>query len=430
MLSKRNIYSIGIAIIIFLTGLFLVNLFWYRPFFIKHFFWKEMILSLQNDPQRASNVDLPFLFKKSQFRLNDISIEALVNKKQHLQRYSGMLQGYQNQFLGSARRLDKQVIQWHLEMELKSMEYFLHENLLNPFNGIQVELPLYLAGQHNINSKKDAEAYLERVEQISTQLRAVKNRLKQAQSVGIVAPKKIIQQSILQMESLRRTDAENSLLYLDFKHKLDALKGGKFKDKMLEDLISLIETEVYPAYDNLIIYSRKLHVDAPPEQNLATQPGGSVYYEYLIQKNSTLMLSPDSLFTIANAEINRIKEEMVQALAALDIDSRPKNAIEKWKEIAQTPKFVPGNSIQGRLRCKKQLDSLVTESKQFVEEHLFELPKAEVQVKRVPEFIDFWSPFSYYQSTAMNKEYAWLLLFQYECPGPPSCFRLAKYDPI
>lgn len=405
MLSKRNIYSIAIALIIFLIALFVINLVWFRPFFIRHFFKKEMIAALKFDPQLASKANAPFLYRKSRSHLNDISPEALFKRKEHLEDVSEQLSKYNTKFLTSQNALSREIMQWHLTMELESLQFPFHDYPLNPYNGYQVELLSYLESHHRIKNKKDAEAYLERLRHIPDYLDQLKLRVYGSQQAATLPTRHILQQTIEQMEYFISLEPENNLLYLSFRQKIDSVKNIKRKEQLLNESLEIIRQQVYPAYRDLIQFTRPLVLDAKTEIGVGHLPNGEAYFTHILRKNTSLDLSPDSLFNLGIEETWRIKDEMIEQMAELGVDADRRNLIDLIREEINAKELILGNSIQGRLRCQEIIDSLFEVGRSVSASWFTEIPDVELQLDPVPIFRQKHSQNAYYEiSTPVSDE--------------------------
>jgi uncharacterized protein (DUF885 family) len=402
MFSKRNIYAIVIAIIIFLLAMFIVNLIWFRPFSVKIFYYKEMVQSLKHDPQTASKAKALYFYKRSRARLNDISPEGMDTRIKHYKKYSSWLNDYSEKGLFSNSGIDREMIQWHLDMEARESDFKYYDYPINPYNGFQVRLPSYLIKHHYIENKKDIKAYHDRLLSIPDYFDQLKERFAKSRQTGTLPPVKMLDVAIAQMEAFINEEPVNNPLYLSFKQKLDTIPNLRKKDAYLATTKEIIEQTVYPAYRDLIEFAASFRLLANKKIGVYNFPNGKAYYEYLIERQSSLDISPDSMFNLGISETWRIKDLLVEELSKIDSEVDRRNVIEKLKILGSEQQYRLDNSIQGRIQCRILLDSLVSNARVYTAEWFDKLPEASVTINRIPTFKEAISPIAYYEIAPMD----------------------------
>jgi uncharacterized protein (DUF885 family) len=396
MLSRRTVYLLIIALLISMIILFLVNLVWFRPVFIGPFFYKELYVALKKDPQLASSLKAPYLYRKSRDRLNDISPEAIAERMAHLDNYSAMLAKYNTRYLSRQNRLSLELIRQQLVTERELLAYPFHDYPLNPYNGLQIDLLYFLDSYHTVSNKKEAKAYLSRLAQIPVYLDQLKQRVERSEEAGTLPPAYLLQQTADQLEQFLRIDPENHSLFLSFKQKLDSLPRLKGKEKILEEALHLLNEDVYPAYRDLLEYTRSLRPDAPRQIGVAHLPEGNAYYQRLLEKHTGLHLPADTLYRMGIDETLRVREELIAALAQWGMASNRRNVIDKVRDLAQSGDHIPGNTIQGRIRCRELIDSVMKQVPDEMDAWFKNPPSAGWELRKVPVFLEHFAPAACY----------------------------------
>jgi uncharacterized protein (DUF885 family) len=156
-----------------------------------------------------------------------------------------------------------------------------------------------------------------------------------------------------------KADDEKNLFYTPFKD-MPAIIPADQQAKMRAEGLKLIRERVLPAYVKLLAFIRDVYI--PQARNtLAAEamPNGKAYYRAQILKFTTLDQDPDSIHALGVAEVAKIHEQMLRAMA----DSGFTGSFADFLHYLRTdPKFYPKTGAQLLERAAwiaKQVDGKV-----------------------------------------------------------------------
>lgn len=402
MLQKPNIYTLVIAVFILISAFFIVNFIWFRPIFIKHFFYRELIHGLKADPQITSKVKVPFFHKRARNKWNDLSLINQDLKPKRLKKQIRQLEKYDPEHLNHKNALSRQIILHHLNNEYDLATFATYNYYINPQTGVQIALADYLDASHHLENNKDVKAYIKRLALIPSVFDQIREIMEDQRMKNCLPPKFVLDQSVKQMQIFINSPPENNFLYSSLKSKIEGHNKIRNADKKLQEAAFILNTAVFPAYESLINYIERIKDDAPAEIGLWQYPDGELFYRHLLKKHSSMDIDPDSAYTIGIEETRRIKDEMIEVLNGMGTPSNQRTVIETIKGIASQPKFLIGNSIQGRIQWIATFDSLIKVGEQQIDTLFYSGPKSSLSVKRVPEYKQKESSVAYYEVPTLD----------------------------
>lgn len=100
---------------------------------------------------------------------------------------------------------------------------------------------------------------------------------------------------------------------------LDEIDGLSEADKQgfREAMLQAIETSVIPAYGLMLDYFDRVEPLATDDAGVWKLPDGDEYYAYMLRQETSTDLTPEEIHEIGLAEVERIQQEMYDALIAM-----------------------------------------------------------------------------------------------------------------
>ena len=124
-------------------------------------------------------------------------------------------------------------------------------------------------------------------------------------------------------------------------------------------------------------------------------PDGDAYYAYALRKNTTTTLKPEEVHDLGLREVARIETEMRAILDANGFAGRPIG--EAMDALGKDPRFHFSNDDKGRAEALAEYTRLITQATERCKQLFATLPKAKIEVRRVPEFKQATSAGAYYR---------------------------------
>jgi uncharacterized protein (DUF885 family) len=263
---------------------------------------------------------------------------------------------------------------------------------------VQSQLPNFMMTIHPVVSRKEARNYIKRLSKFGIKFDQVMEGLVIREQKGIIPPRFVVRRVIDEMTAFVNKPARENPLYTVFAEKLAKLEKISLKERqrLLDDAAVVIERTVYPAYQKLITYFTALEGKASEDDGVWKLPDGEAFYAHCLRSFTSTEYTPQQVHQTGLQEVERIETEMSAILTSLgysDISSPTK----RLAELAREERFLYPNDDTGREEALKEYQRLLDEMSAALDPYFAVRPKAKLQVKRVPEFMEKTSALAYYQ---------------------------------
>ncbi|HMJ06201.1 MAG TPA: DUF885 domain-containing protein, partial [Chthoniobacterales bacterium] len=129
-------------------------------------------------------------------------------------------------------------------------------------------------------------------------------------------------------------------------------------------------------------------------------PDGDAFYAYQLRQNTTTTLNPSEIHALGVAEVARIEAEM---RAILDANGFAGQAIgASLVALGKDPRFLFPNDDAGRTAALAEYTRLIDQALERSKQLFLTIPKAKIEVRRVPVFKEKTAPGAYYEGAALD----------------------------
>lgn len=385
---------------------FIVNLIWFRPFSLNLFYEKIFVTFLLEQPELLSTLGIAeqFGYRRHNAHLDDVSIAKMDRDFAAWHRYLDTLKSYDVAAQTPEQRVSTRVLRWFIENQLERERFRFHDYPVNQLAGVQNETPDFLINLHRIADRRGAEDYLARLGEVGRKFDQVLEGLVVREQKGVVPPRFVIERVLTEMRSFAGKPTMQNPLYVHFAAKVEALGdiGPAEKQALLERCSQAIETGVVPAYRKLITFFEGQLTRATRDDGVWKLPDGDAYYAYRLRSQTTTNLTPQAVHDLGLAEVARIEAEMQRILVAqgeLRSGESPGQAVAR---LSQDPRFLYPNTDEGRNAALADYKRMLAEQLDRSRALFGLIPKAPIEVRRVPEFKEATAPGAYYIPPAID----------------------------
>jgi len=400
----KKIILYVLAILLFALGIFSYKLIWGKPFHINHFFDRYLIGAAISEPEILTVVgviDNTFLDFHSN-KLSDASPEHTYKGIERDKQYQNTLRRYNRDRLSGQKAITYDMVDWLLETNIEGEPWMFHNYPVNQTFGIQSMLPNFMATNHQILDKNSAENYIKRLRAFETKFDQVRESVNYRTERGVIPPQFVIDHVLSEMNEFISHPVNENPLFENLEIALNELDNISEDEKrsLLEDAFSAIENEVTVGYGYLIGTFQELHPKAGQNVGVWALPDGEEYYRYLTRMHTTLSLSPEEVHQTGLEEVERIKNEMFGLFDEIGISGV--TVAERFAVLDDdSDMFYPDTA-----GVHEQIIADYSEQVNFLYDKTAPLfkrtPKADVEVRRVPEYSQDTAPFAYYNIPAMD----------------------------
>ena len=259
-----------------------------------------------------------------------------------------------------------------------------------------------MANQHRLLAPRDCEYYLSRLDAVSKKFDQLLESLRVREQKQILPPRFVVEKVLKEMNAFVAQPAAENILATSFKERAAKIKD--LTDTQRTDFQTRVESavqyRVYPAYQKLIDYFDGILPKTTTDDGVWKMPDGDAYYAYALRKNTTTPLKPEEVHDLGLREVTRIETEMRAILDSNGFAGRPIG--EALEALGKDPRFQFSNDDQGRTEALAEYTRLITQATERCKQMFAALPKAPIEVRRIPEFKQATSSGAYYQGAAMD----------------------------
>lgn len=268
---------------------------------------------------------------------------------------------------------------------------------LSQLSGAYQGIPDFLDSQHIIETRADADAYVARLSAFATALDQDSERQRADARLGAVAPDFALDLTLAQLSALRGKPAGETVLVESLVRRTRE-KG--IAGNWGPQAESIVTSAIFPALDRQIALVKKLRETASSDAGVWRIPEGPAYYADALANSTTTKLTPE--------EIHKIGLEQVADLTAridtiLKAEGMSQGTVgERLTALNADPKQLYPNTDEGRAALIAGLNADIRKMTALLPRAFSVLPKAPIEVRRVPVFIQDGAPNGYYNPAALD----------------------------
>ncbi|MEO8044639.1 MAG: DUF885 domain-containing protein [Spartobacteria bacterium] len=396
---------LGVVVAVVIAGaILLVNLIWFRPWNLNLFYEKVFAEVLFSEPELLSSLGLVEQFGITSHN-GKLSDESPAHQQKVFDRWKSdlaQLRKYPLDRQTSSQRLSTQVLEWFLAQEDEGEKWQWHNYPVNQLQGVQNQLPTFLANTHRLLSRQDCDYYLMRLNAVPKKFDQLLQSLRLREQKQILPPRFVVEEVLLEMSDFVAKPAAENVLATSFKERVGKIE--KLTEKDRADFQARVETairqSVYPSYRKLIDYFNGVLPKTTTDDGVWKLPDGDEFYAYALRQNTTTTLKPQELHDLGLAEVARIEGEMRALLDANGFAGQSIGAA--MDQLGKDPRFLFPNDDKGRADALAEYNHLIDRATDQCRQLFLTTPKAKCEVRRVEPFKEATAPGAYYEPGAMD----------------------------
>ena len=350
---------------------------------LKDAFWE---FSLREAPELATSL--------GDYRYNSLlSDHSLAHVQKIKHEYEQMLQKVQAVDAGGLSpedQLDKQLLLYTLNQRLEGIRLKVYEMPINQMFGAHLRYP-QLASTAPFDSVKHYDDYIARLHGVPSRLDQLIEVSRQGVKDGLVPPRFLLEESATQCQKLADAAGEASPFASPLK-KMPPSFSAADRKRITDDLLKAVDTEVRPAYARLQKFiSEEYAPKGRTQPGIWALPNGDALYRFYVKSSTTTDMTPEQIHELGLAQVKQIEGE----IAELAKKAGYPDAASFQKAIHADPKY----KATSREQILDDFRHYITEMQPKLPQLFGILPKANLIVTSVPEFMEKQSSTQYIRGT-------------------------------
>lgn len=269
--------------------------------------------------------------------------------------------------------------------------------VLSQMTGAYQFVPDFLDTQHRIESVEDAEAYLARMDEFAGVMNEELELTRHDARLGVIPPDFVIDKTLIQMRKFLATPAEKTTLVQSL--------GRRTSEKSLAGhwtsrAEAIYTSRIRPALVRQAAYLSEVRTQAVHDAGVGRLPKGADYYRLSLKTYTTSTLSPDELHATGLDLVARLSTEIGTLLEAQGLGGG--RVGERLAQLYDDPKFLYDNTDAAKQTLIADLNAKLLKVREKLPAYFGALPRAEVEIRRVPREIEAGAPGGYYQPGSLD----------------------------
>lgn len=269
--------------------------------------------------------------------------------------------------------------------------------VISQLTGSYQQLPDFLDSQHVIETKADADAYMARMEAFGRVLDQEVEVGRRDASLGVIPADFTIDKALIQFKAMLGVAPDAAPLVTSV--------ARRTKEKGIEgdyagEAAKLYAEKVRPALERQAALLTEWRAKAVHDAGVWRLPKGEEYYRTALESYTTSRITP--------AEVHQTGLDMVASLGA-QADKLMRKAGytsgtvgERFRQMYADPRQHYPNTDEGKVELIKDLNKKVAEIMPKLPKYFGQLPKAPLEIRRVPKAIEAGAPGGYYNSPTLD----------------------------
>lgn len=337
-------------------------------------------------------------------RLDDHSRAGLARMQAVFKDLGRELARFEPETLTAADLINYRTADYLVETTLKSYTFPYGEPgvgslpyVLSQLNGSYRSTPSFLANQHPIETREDAEAYLSRLAAFDTALDQESERARGDFANGASPPDFILRRTIEQLGNMLAPAAEESELVSALSER--AISKGIAGDWTTR-AARIVEEEVYPAMRRQLALLEEALPSAPHEAGCWRLPDGESYYRFAIRSFTTTDMTGPQIHALGLDLVGKLTGEADTILRARGMTRG--SVAERLAALRRDPRQLYPNDEAGRARLIDDANAMAKSMQERLSGYFGTLPRAPVVIQRVPPAIEAGAPGGYYEPPTLD----------------------------
>lgn len=365
------------------------------------FFAQSFKDDLKRSPMQQSRLGYKWDYDK----WNDVSDAFLKASQERRKNLLAQALSFDMKQLDASEQLSLRLYITDLQRRIANDQFEYHTYIMHQFSAWHTSVPSFLINIHKVESEDDAQAYISRLENVSSLFAQVIEQLRIREKQGVFPPRWSYEQMIVASQNVitgHPFDKEGlpSIIWGDFTGKVESLDLDEAtKENLLAGGKNALVNILKPAYQKLIAELQKHKQLSPAGDGVWRLPNGSQWYQNRLSWFTTTSLNAQEVHDLGLNEVSRIHEQMKAIMKKVAFTG---TLNEFFEFMRSAPQFYYPATDEGRERYMNEAAEYIDVMEAKIPEYFGLTPKARMIVKRVEAFREKSAGKAFYQSPSKD----------------------------
>ncbi len=283
--------------------------------------------------------------------------------------------------------------------------------VLNQLDSAFLTLPAFLDERQPVRSDSEAEAYLARLGGVAAALDQETAHAREDAAKGVRPPLFIIDATLLLLDSAIATPLFAQPYLSGLRQKLEALAAAQADPARkaaleranlgyLARAEQIVRDQIVPAHQRQAQFLRGERVHAGDAAGVSNLPRGAEFYAAALRVETTTTLTPEQIHEIGVRRVAALTSQLDVALRRLGQTEGPVG--QRLALLTADPRHAYPPSEEGRAHLLADARARVARVMARAGEWFGHLPRAKLEVRRVPGFAEAGQPGAYYSPPSIE----------------------------
>jgi uncharacterized protein (DUF885 family) len=287
----------------------------------------------------------------------------------------------------------------------------VHPYVLNQLDSAFITLPAFLDERHQVANAQDAEAYIARLAAAADAIDSETARARADSERGVRAPLFIIDTVIGMLDEVAATRSTEQIYFTSLRRKLEALAAAEAdparkqqieiaNNSFLGRAEAIVRERIIPAHQRAAAFLRADRANATEDASVARLPDGEEFYLAALSIETTTDLAPAEIHRIGLDRVRALNNELDIALRRVGLTAGTVG--ERLSQLTADPRYAYPDTDEGRAQLMADVQARVARVMERAPQWFGALPKAPLEVRRVPAFAEAGAPGAYYNPPSLD----------------------------
>jgi uncharacterized protein (DUF885 family) len=341
---------------------------------------------------------------KQKSEIDDGSEAGIAKQKALIASQLARLKAFNRSSLSAADAISYDVVMYGLRTNDAANKAFTYGQggagqpyVLSQLNGSYQGIPSFLDNQHTIETKADADAYIARLAAFATAMDQECEVARHDIPMGVIPPDFALKKTLTQMQDLRKAAPEKSSLTTSVERRA---KEKNIPGDYAAQASSVVKSKIYPALDRQIALVTEMQKKASHDAGVWRLPQGEAYYASSLEIWATTGKKPTEIHELG---LELVKDHTARIDALMQKIGMTQGTVgQRLRGMYKDPKFLYANTDAAKETLLADLNARVQRVRSKLPTYFGALPKANVEIKRVPKEIEAGAPGGYYNPPSLD----------------------------